>query len=360
MTRFTEAEIGLIVELLQSGQPFPRELRGMIAFEDELEEEAPEGKEIFHDHLKGLIGTDLARRGLFDKIRAIAPSDVPVLIEGEKGTGKRLAARTIHGTGLREKGPFIVVDCVSLPEALAEGQLQGYEQGAFTGAVAEQEGLIEMADHGTIVFNEVDALPMKAQAVLLRFLENKTIGPLGSNQQKPVDARVIATSHQNLQAAIREGRFRQDLYFHLSAITLTVPPLRERRDDIPVLANFFQQKYAKLNQTEIKGFSPDALEALWHHKWPGNVAELENRIKGAVVTARGRKIRPKDLGLGAQMEKIPYAGMTLKDARAKLEKDLIEQALLNNKNNLTKAAEDLGISRPTLYDLMEKVKIPKP
>jgi two-component system NtrC family response regulator len=183
---------------------------------------------------------------------------------------------------------------------------------------------------------------------------------LGSNTQKSVDARVIATSHRDLQAAVRDGRFRDDLYFHVSGITLAIPPLRERRDDISVLASFFQQKYAELNNEGIIGISADALEALWYHKWPGNVTELESRIKGAVTTVRGRKICAEDLGIGVRAEKIQYAGMSLKEARAKLEKDLIEQSLLNNKNNITKAAEDLRISRPALYELMEKVKIPKP
>jgi two-component system NtrC family response regulator len=359
MARFTEAEIGLIVELLQSGEPLPKALRWKIAFEDELAD-APDGSALLHEKLKGLIGTDLKRMGLFDKIHMIAPSDFPILIVGENGTGKKLIARTIHETGLRGKGPFILVDCSSLSEAHAENQLLGHESGAFTGAVTGQEGLIEMAAHGTVVFNDIDALPIKAQAVLLRFLENKCIGRLGSNQQKSVDARVIATSHQDLKAAVIAGRFRDDLYFHVSVITLAIPPLRERRDDIPVLASFFHQKYAKLSMKGITGFSADALEALWYHKWPGNVTELENRIKGAVVTAGGQKIRPEDLGLGARMEKIQYAGTTLKDARAKLEKDLIERTLLINKNNITKTAWDLGISRPTLYELMEKVKIPKP
>jgi two-component system NtrC family response regulator len=291
----------------------------------------------------------------------IAPSDIAVLlIDGERGTGNKLVAKTIHEIGTRVNGPFIMVDCSSMSDVLSESVLLGHEKGAFLGATQKKKGLIEMADHGTIVFNEVDKLQTKSQAIVLRFLQNKTTERLGSNKQIPIDARVIATSHQDLKAAVREGRFRDDLYFHVSAITLAIPPLRERRDDILVLANFFHQKYAKLNKMRIRGFSADALEALWHHKWPGNATELENRIKGAIVMARGRKIRPEDLGLGTPMEKNPYAGMTLKNAREKLEKDIILQTLLNNMNNITKTAEDLGMSRPTLYDLMEKLKISKP
>jgi two-component system NtrC family response regulator len=226
--------------------------------------------------------------------------------------------------------------------------------------VVEKKGLIEIADHGTIVFDEVDALPLKTQALLLRFLENRSVSRLGSDQQKYVDARVIATSHKDLKAAASDGRFRDDLYFHLSGITLAIPSLRERRDDIHALANFLYEKYVKQKNLRARGFSADALEALWHHKWPGNVTELENRIKKALVTAQDRKIRPEDLGLGTPMEKIQYSGMTLKDAREKCEKDLILQALSKNRDNIKKSAEDLGISRPTLYELMEKLKLSKP
>jgi two-component system NtrC family response regulator len=171
---------------------------------------------------------------------------------------------------------------------------------------------------------------------------------------------VIATSHRDLKVAVREGSFREDLYVHISAMTLAIPPLRERRDDIFVLANFFHQKYATLNNMRVMGFSADALEALWHYKWPGNVTELENGIKGAVVTAGGRKIRPEDLGLGTPVEKIQYSGMNLKKARERFLRDLILQALSKNGDNITKTAEDLGISRTTLYELREKLKISRP
>jgi two-component system NtrC family response regulator len=318
------------------------------------------GKQPIHKKLNGLIGNDLARRGLFDQIRTIASSDIPVLVEGERGTGKRLTARTIHETGSRRNGPFILVDCSFLPEVLSESQLLGQERRAFTGAVAEKEGLVEIAGQGTIVFNEVDALPLRTQVILLRLLEANSIVHLENNEKKAVEARVIATSHRDLKASVREGSFREDLYVHISAMTLAIPPLRERRDDILVLANFFHQKYATVNNMRIMGFSADTLEALWHCKWPGNVTELENGIKEAVVVAKSRKIRPKDLGLGIPMEKIQYAGMTLKKAREKFLRDLILQALSKNGDNIKKTAEDLGISRPTLYELREKLKISRP
>jgi DNA-binding NtrC family response regulator len=361
MTKFTEAEIELIVKHLRDGMLLPKEWRGKIVFADEPDKShEANGKQPLYENLNGLIGIELRRRGIFDEIRNISASDIPVLIEGEKGTGKKLIARTIHKMGSRANGPFMMVECSSLSDVLSESQLLGHTRGAFTGAVVEKKGLIEIADHGTIVFDEVDALPLKTQALLLRFLENRSISRLGSDQQKYVDARVIATSHQDLKAAASDGRFRDDLYFHLSGITLAIPSLRERRDDIHALANFLYQKYVKQKNLRARGFSADALEALWHHKWPGNVTELENRIKGALVTAQDRKLRPEDLGLGTPMEKIQYSGMTLKDAREKCEKDLILQALSKNRDNITKSAEDLGISRPTLYELMEKLKISKP
>ena len=361
MTKFTEAEIELIAKHFRDGMLLPKEWRGKIVFTDEPDKShEANGKQPLYENLNGLIGIELRRRGIFDEIRNISASDIPVLIEGEKGTGKKLMTRTIHKMGSRVNGPFVMVECSLLPDVLSESQLLGHTRGAFTGAVVEKKGLIEIADHGTIVFDEVDALPVKTQALLLRFLENRSISRLGSDQQKYVDARVIATSHQDLKAAASDGRFRDDLYFHLSGITLTIPSLRERRDDIHALANFLYQKYVKQKNLRARGFSADALEALWHHKWPGNVTELENRIKKALVTAQDRKIRPEDLALGTPMEKIQYSGMTLKDAREKCEKDLILQALSKNRDNIKKSAEDLGISRPTLYELMEKLKISKP
>jgi DNA-binding NtrC family response regulator len=361
MTKCTEVDIALIVRLLRDGAPLPKELREKIVFEDELDQAHKDnGKPPLHEHLRGLIGTELRRRGLFDEIRDVASSDIPVLIEGEKGTGKKLIAQTIHEMGSRGNGPFIMVDCSSLPDVMAESQLLGHIRGAFAGAMVEKTGLIEMADHGTIVLDEVDALPLKMQALLLRFLENNSIGRLGSSQQIAVDARVIATSHLDLNAVVTAGSFRDDLFLHLSAKTLSVPPLRERRDDILVLANFFHKKYAELKHTRIMGFSADALEALWHYKWPGNVTELENMIKRALVKVRSRKIRPEDLGLGTPIERIQHADKTLKNAREEWEKDRILQALSKNRDNITRTAEDLGVSRPTLYGLMEKLKISKP
>jgi two-component system NtrC family response regulator len=361
--KFTEIEIEILVDLLREGSPLPRVYKDRIVFEDdygEADEEPDSQQPLSSENLMGLIGSDLKKTGLFDQIRKIAHSDIPVLIEGEKGTGKRLAARTIHEMGPRAGGPFIIVDCGSLSEALAETQLSGHDRGAFTGAVAEKEGLIEMAQKGTIVFQDVDALTLRTQTLMLRFLETKSIVRLGSNHPKSIDARVIVTSHRDLKAAVKEGCFRDDLYFHISSITLSIPPLRARLEDIPALAKLFLQEYAKQNNKRTMVFSSEAMRALWQHNWPGNVIELENRIKRAVVLAMGRKVIPTDLGFDIPKHQNKYAGMSLRDAREKMEKDMILHTLSRHHNNITRTAEDLGISRPTLYELMEKLDIPKP
>jgi two-component system, NtrC family, response regulator len=215
-----------------------------------------------------------------------------------------------------------------------------------------------MADQGTIVFNEVEKLPTKGQAIVLRFLQNNTIECLGSNKLTSIDARIIATSHSELKTAVKEGIFRNDLYFHISSVKLSIPPLRERRGDVTALADFFLLKYAIKRHKKITGFTPAALEALWCHDWLGNVTELENRIKGAVVRAMGGKISHEDLGTDIPKDK-KYTGLNLKTARDNLERDLILRALSRHGNNITRACEALGISRPTLYDLMEKLRIPK-
>lgn len=360
---FTQIELEILFDLLREGNPLPASYKDRIVFEDDnsdSDDESNSKKPMVLEKLNDLIGSDLKKRGLFDKIRMIACSDIPVLIEGEKGAGKKLMARTIHEIGLGNDNPFIMVDCSSMSDDLSESQLLGHTRGAFTGAITEKKGLIEMADHGTIVFNEVDKLPIRSQVLLLRLLENKSIERLGSNKQLSIETRVIATSHNDLKEAIQKGSFRDDLYFHISSVTLPIPPLRERRDDIPALAKFFLDKYARQSNKRLAGFSAPALGVLWHHNWPGNVTELENRIKGAVVMTTGRKIIPKDLGFDIPKDTMKYAGMTLKDAREKMETEMVLKTLAKHKNNITRTADELGISRPTLYELMEKLKIPKP
>jgi two-component system NtrC family response regulator len=357
--KLTDREIDIITEFLRIGEPLPKEFKERLLFqgdENVIDDNVAHIKRpLFHEHLKELIGAELKRQGLFDKIQQIASSDVAVLIEGERGTGKKLIAKTIHEVGSRVNGPFIMVDCSSISEVLSEGLLVGHERGAFEGAIREKKGRIEIANHGTIVFDEAEKLPSKSQAVLLRFLRDKVTERLGSNQQISIDARVIAaTSHQDLKAAVLEGTFRNDLYYYISSITLSVPPLRERRADIPALSDFFLLKYSKLYRKKIRGVSPQALEALWHYNWPGNVSELENRIKGAVVTAKGIELTPEDLAIETPKDKKE---MRLKDARENLERNLILRALAKHRNSITEACEELGISRPTIYDRMKKLQI---
>ena len=360
--KFTEIEIEILIDLLRKGSPLPETYKDRIVFENdnrEADEEPDSQQPLISENLMGLINSDLKRSGLFGKIRTIALSNIPVLIEGEKGTGKILTARTIHEMSTRANEPFIMVDCKSMSDVLSKSQLLGHKRRAFTGAVTEKKGQIEMANQGTIVFDEVDELTRKAQALLLRFLENKSIERLGSNQQIYIDARVIATSDKDLKVAVKEGRFRDDLYFHISSATLSMTPLRERLIDIPFLAKFFLQKYAIQNKKRVH-FTSQAIGALLHHTWLGNVTELKHRIKGAVVMAVGSKINPKDIGFEDPLRKDEYARMTLKAAREQAERDMINHVLIKHANNIKKAATELGISRPTLYELMEKLKISKP
>jgi DNA-binding NtrC family response regulator len=267
--KLTEQEIDFITEFLRMGEPLPKEFKEKVIFQGKNgapDEKAHIKHPLIHEYLKGLVGTELKRQGLFDKIRMIALSDISVLIEGERGTGKKLVAKTIHEIGPQANGPFIMVDCNSISDELSESLLSGHERGAFPGAIKEKKGLIEMAGQGTIVFNEIEKLPTKGQAIVLRFLQNNTIERLGSNKLIPVDARLIATSHSELKTAVKEGIFRNDLYFHISSVKLSIPPLRERRGDIQALGNFFLLKYAIKRHKKITGFTPAALEALWCHE----------------------------------------------------------------------------------------------
>jgi two-component system NtrC family response regulator len=358
--KFTKKEIDIISEFLRIGEPLPKEFKERLIFQGDdsaADEETHIKHPLIHEHFKGLIGQELQRLGLFDKMRMIAPSDISALIEGERGTGKKLIAKMIHEMGPRVNSPFIIVDCSSIPEDISEGLLLGHIRGAFPAAYKEKTGLIENANRGTIVFNEVDKLPTKCQAIVLRFLQNKRTWRLGGTKQIPVDARVIATSHQDLKMAIKEGRFIVDLYFRINSVTLSIPPLRERRGDILALADFFLLKYAKQSQKRIVGFTSNALQALWCHDWLGNVTELENRIKGAVAIAMDTKIKLEDLGADIPNE---YTGIGLKEARNNLERELILKALSRHRNSITKACKDLDISRPTIYGLMNKLKIPRP
>ena len=314
-------------------------------------------KQLPIESFEGMLGTSPRMQEVFSTIRKVAATDVPVLIEGESGTGKELVAQAIHLRSLRTENPFVVINCGAIPETLLESELFGHEKGAFTGAHIQRKGRLEMANGGTLFLDEIGELPPSLQVKLLRFLEESRIERIGGRERILIDARVLAATNRNLKEEIEKGSFREDLYYRLGVVTISLPALRDRREDILPLANAFLQRYAHENNKNVAGFNEQATDALMRHSWPGNVREVENRVKRAVIMAEGKKATPEDLELAASSGK--YEGKGLKEAREGLERDFIKRALTKSKGNVSQAAADLGISRPTLYELMERLGIRK-
>ena len=313
-------------------------------------------------HLKaksfeGMLGSSVQMHEVFEMIRKVASADTPVLVLGESGTGKELAARAIHLRSARKRGPFIVINCAAIPETLLESELFGHEKGAFTGAHIQRKGRIESAQGGTLFLDEIGALSLHLQAKLLRFLQEQRIERVGGREEISVDVRVVAATNTDLERALREGHFREDLYYRLRVVVIRLPLLRERDGDIPLLAKAFLHRYASEAKKRIAGFAPEAIRALETYSWPGNVRELENRVKRGVIIAEAMNVTRADLELTSRYAK--YEGESLKEAREALDKELIVRAVTRNNGNLTRAASELGLSRPTLYDLMDKLGIRK-
>jgi two-component system NtrC family response regulator len=306
---------------------------------------------------EGMLGASTQVQEVFSSIRKVATTDVSVLIVGESGTGKELVARAIHRQSSRKEFPFVVINCGAIPENLLESELFGHEKGAFTGAHIQRKGRFETAQGGTLFLDEIGELPLSLQVKLLRFLQEQKIERIGGREEIPIDARVLAATNRDLKQALNDGKFREDLFYRLGVVTIILPPLREREEDILVLAMALLQRYSDENKKKITGFTKPAIRAIETHNWPGNIRELENRIKRAVIMAEGSKITPEDLELVSPYKK--YEGQGLREAREALERDFIERAIARNKGNITQAASELGLSRPTLYELMEKLGIGK-
>jgi len=304
-----------------------------------------------------IIGTSPVIEKVFDMIRRVAGSDISVLIVGASGTGKELVARAIHQQSHRKDGPFIAINCGAIPETLLESELFGHEKGAFTGAHIQRCGRIELAEGGTLFLDEIGEISQALQVKLLRVLQEHSIERVGGRVEIPVDIRVLAATNLDLQMAMKDGRFREDLYYRLNTVTIPVPPLRERGADIVMLAKSLLQRYVDEAQKKIVGFSREALLSLEQYHWPGNVRELENRIRRAVTLTDNLRIVPGDLDL--EEPKDVQAGPTLKEARDTVEKRIIEQTLAKTSGNITKAAMILAVSRPTLHDLITRHTIKK-
>ena len=303
--------------------------------------------------LQGLLTSSEPMLKICRTVEKVAPANATVLLLGESGTGKEVLARGVHELSPRAGRRFVAINCAAIPDTLLESELFGYEKGAFTGAAKQTIGRIEYANEGTLFLDEIGDLPMPLQAKLLRFLQERVIERLGGRGEIPVDVRVVCATHRDLAGMIREGSFREDLFYRLSEISVKIPPLRERPGDAVLLAQAFLERYARELGRNIRGFTADALGALEAHAWPGNVREMENLIKRATIMAEGSKITAADLGLDtSHAEPQPF---NLRQARENAERLAVSRALAHTDGSIAHAAELLGITRPTLYDLMAKI-----
>jgi two-component system, NtrC family, response regulator len=316
-----------------------------------LAERSDEGNKV----LGGLITAAPEMVRVARTIERVANTSVSVMLLGASGTGKELLAKGLHDASDRAKGNFVAINCAAIPENLLESELFGHEKGAFTGAVKTTEGKIELADGGTLFLDEVGDIPLPLQVKLLRFLQERTIERIGGRRSIAVDTRIVCATHQDLEAMIGDGRFREDLFYRLAEIVIKIPSLAERPGDAALLAKAFVARFAREMNPSVKGFAPDALAAIDGWGWPGNVRELENRVKRAVIMADAKLIGAEDLDLA------PCAGgeapLNLKSAREQADRKVIRHALARSEGNISSTARMLGISRPTLYDLLKQYAI---
>jgi two-component system, NtrC family, response regulator len=324
----------------------------------ELEEEYRRGQHNgSRDSFEDMVGASPQMQSVFSFIRKVARTSAPVLILGESGTGKEMVARALHRRSAHHQGPFIAINCSAIPENLLESELFGHEKGAFTGAHAQRKGHIESAAGGTLFLDEIGDLPAPLQVKLLRFLQEKRFQRVGGRQEIESDTRVIAATNVQLREMVANGRFREDLYFRLAVVVVKVPALREREDDVGLLAGAFLQRYGVEHGKPAAAFAPDALRAMKLYEWPGNVRELQNRVQRAVIMGDGKRLTVSDLELTDVVRALPP--LSLKGARENVEREMVRDALRRHRGKITSAALELGISRPTLYELMEKLGIAK-
>jgi len=323
---------------------------------DELEQENKRLSNKNCEPLEGIIAVSEPMLALARTVEKIAPSDVTTLLLGDSGTGKELLARSLHKLSTRKDKPFVAVNSAAIPENLLESELFGYEKGAFTGAVKQTKGKIEYADQGTFFLDEIGDLPMTLQAKLLRFLQERTIERIGGRSEIAVDIRIVCATHQNLQDLIDQGKFREDLYYRLSEMIIQIPPLKDREGDAIVIATAFAQRFSERQHKKFNGFSKDAAQSIELYQWPGNIRELENKIKRAVIMSEGAYISAEDLELTDYKDNSTLP-LNLKEVRETAETSAIKRALSYSNNNVSQAAKLLGVTRPTLYGLFNKYAI---
>ncbi len=302
--------------------------------------------------LDGIIAASEGMLAVCRMIEKVAPTDVTTLLLGESGTGKELLARALHKLSSRADQNFVAINCAAIPENLLESELFGHEKGSFTGAHKQSIGKVEMASGGTLFLDEIGDMPISLQAKMLRFLQERVIERVGGRQEIPVDVRVISATNQNPESLIKEGLFREDLYYRVSEITINIPPYRDREEGRLILARTFLLEYCEKQKRAINGFSDDAVLAIEAYAWPGNVRELENKIKGAVIMAEGKMVTAADLGIASGDGDAE--SLNLREVRQRAESKAIRVVLTKCFGNISKAAEMLGITRPTLYDLLNK------
>ncbi len=306
--------------------------------------------------LGSIISADPEMLKVARTVQRVASADVSVMLLGASGTGKELLARAVHEKSPRAKGEFVAINCAAIPENLLEAELFGYERGAFTGAVKTTPGKIELAQGGTLFLDEVGDIPLPLQVKLLRFLQERVIERIGGRSPIAVDTRIVCATHQDLETMCADGRFREDLYYRLAEVVVRIPSLCERQGDAVLLARHFVQRFARELKAPVTGLAPDALAAIDRHPWPGNVRELENRLKRAVIMAEGKLVTACDLDL-ASPEDRDHMPISLRAAREQTDRQIIHRALAHTENNISAAARLLGISRPTLYDLMKQYQL---
>ncbi|MCH6584654.1 MAG: PEP-CTERM-box response regulator transcription factor [Proteobacteria bacterium] len=302
--------------------------------------------------ISGIITRDPALIKVCRNVEKVAPSDASVILQGDSGTGKEILAKALHLSSARKSKRFIAINCAAIPETLLESELFGYEKGAYTGAARQTLGKIELANGGTFFLDEVSDLPMALQAKLLRFLQERVIERIGGREEIPVDVRIVCATHQNLQTLIESNHFRKDLYYRLSEIVITIPPLRDRLGDAALLAHHFRNKFSAQEKLSPLNFSQEALTAIENYQWPGNIREMENCIKRAVIMADGAQISAEDLGL--QIPSTSIEPINLRQVREDAERNALVKTMARVDGNIAKAAELLGVSRPTIYDLLNR------
>lgn len=306
------------------------------------------------DAFGGLITRDPSLLKMCRTVEKVAGTSVTVLLLGESGTGKEVIARALHELSPRRNERFVAINCAAIPDALLESELFGYEKGAFTGAAKQTLGKIETANRGTLMLDEIGDLPHPLQAKLLRFLQERVIERIGGREEIPVDVRIVCATHQDLKALIKEGRFREDLFYRLAEIVVNIPPLRARQGDAALLAHAFAQRFALEQKRGAVTLRPDTVAAIEAHEWPGNVRELENCIKRAIIMAEGNQITPEDVGLEPP-DTDDLAAYDLRKVRDDADRRAIVTVLGRVNGNVVRASEVLGVSRPTLYDLMHRL-----